>query len=522
MRLAADTALHALRLLKHAQENAHGVSGPAKLAMYLPLASHPMFPQQEGGRRLEEIQPEAWVDEGDASGTSIALTSAAEGGDDAFMAALDNPYVKKITDQCHVNMEDIILSSSSAAFMLTGGDKAAAAQTMSDPTYIQNILSAFGDFDGQPTCSKEDLGSLMGSYSSFMTCTGLDALIGRVAVSGFNVEKMEKEVTEKCLPLGAGSNLTSVFTQLEESSSPAEPTQEQVMECFGSIFEDNNPVGEFITGLYENTGKYCSCLHDLGEKVPECIVEEEGMKVSMSLIKTSTCVMGVGCDAYKDYCVEATSVLEKCLPGEDEEYDCTKVMVDCDMEGAVFPALPHFVSHHLPDTCKDVAEDSTIAKFESFQEKCAGKKNFIALDELIEEEDEEEEEEIDVAPEVAEILAEEHVDEEEEEIKSEEAHIVEEEEDLKEEQEEIKEELELTKMEKSEVAAAEQEQEKETSSASLPMAGIAIVACAVVVSLVVIKKKFFSSQKTQKNDFTPVADGGFEYEEDADAGTFIA
>ena len=345
----------------------------------------------------------------------------------------------------------------------------------------------------------------------------MDALIGRVAVSGFNAEQMEKEVTEKCSPLGVGSDLTSVFSQVEGSSSPPEPTQEQVMECIGSIFEDNNPVGEFITGLYENTGKYCSCLHDLGEKVPECTVEEEGMKVSMSLIKTSTCVMGVGCDAYKDYCVEATSVLEKCLPGEDEEYDCTKVMVDCVKEGAVFPALPHFVSHHLPDTCKDVAEDSTIAKFESFQKKCAGKKDFMALDEILE--DGEEEEEIDVAPEVAEILAEEHVDETVEEIKSEEAHIIEEEEDLKEEQEEIKEELELTKMEKSEVAA---EQEKETSSASLPMAGIAIVACAVVVSLVVIKKKFFSSQQTQKNDFTPVADGGFEYEEDADAGTFIA
>ena len=130
-----------------------------------------MIPQQ-GGRRLEEIQEEAWVDEGDASGTNIALTSAAEGGDDAFMAALDNPYVKKITDQCQVNMEDIILSGSSAAFMLTGEDKAAAVQRMSDPTYIQNILSAFGDFDEQPTCSNEDLGSLMGSYSSFMTCTG--------------------------------------------------------------------------------------------------------------------------------------------------------------------------------------------------------------------------------------------------------------------------------------------------------------------------------------------------------------
>merc|ERR1719389_1321447 len=126
----------------------------------------------------------------------------------------------------------------------------------------------------------------------------------------------------------------------------------------------------------------------LVKKIPEGIMEENGFKVSTSLIKSSTCIVGVGCEAYKDFCGKETATLEKCLPGIDEEYDCTKVMVDCAEDGAVFTALPSIVSHHLPDTCQDVAQESTIAKFESFQKKCAGKKDFFALAQVIGEEDE--------------------------------------------------------------------------------------------------------------------------------------
>jgi len=501
MRLTADTAIHALRLLKHAQDNAHGVSGPVKLAMYLPMASHPMFPQP--GRRLEEV---AFPDEGDASGSSIALTQSEN---DDLSALFENEYTDKIKNQCHVNVEGLLLTAITQGTVLQSGDKLAAAKAFSDPTYLHDIQAAFGDFDGQRTCGSDDLQTLMGSYSNFMTCTGMDALIGKVAVSGFDFEKMEREVMQKCVSLGDSSAVTSVFASEEKSSSSSEPTQEQVVECLGSIFDENNPIGVLIRDFYEHTNKYCSCFHELGEKVPECTVEEAGMKVSMSVIKSSTCILGVGCEAYKDFCKKETVVLEECLPGVDEEYDCTKVMLDCAKEGAAFTAIPHFVSHHLPDTCQDVAQESTIAKFESFQEKCAGKKDFLALAKVVGDDDAEAE------PQAIEFVSEEDVNE----IKSEEAQIIEEEEDLKEEQEEIMEELETAKTQK--VEALEEQEEEDKSHASLPMAGIAIVACAVVASLVVIKKKFFSS-KPQKTDFAPVADGGFEYEDDADAGNFIA
>merc|ERR1712071_500814 len=92
-------------------------------------------------------------------------------------------------------------------------------------------------------------------------------------------------------------------------------------------------------------------------------------------------------------------------------------------------------------------------------------------------------------------------------IKNEEAHIIEEQEDLKEEQEEILEELKATSTEKSLALEeeSENEEEKDSSLTTLPMAGIAIVACAVVASLVVIKKKFLTS-KPKKTDFAPVSD----------------
>merc|ERR1712232_781235 len=199
------------------------------------------------------------------------------------------------------------------------------------------------------------------------------------------------------------------------------------------------------------------------------------------------------------------------------EYDCTKVMVDCAKDGTDFTALPHFVSHHLPDTCQDVAQKSTIARFESFQKKCAGKKDFLALAEVYGEEDEDEDE---AEPQAKDIVSEEDVDE----IKMEEEHIIEEQEDLKEEQEEIMEEIEAENAEKSAVLEGElenEEEEEDISFSSLPMAGMVIVVCAVVASLVVIKKKF-SSSKPQKTDFAPVSHGGFEYEDDADAGNFIA
>merc|ERR1712232_1386187 len=198
------------------------------------------------------------------------------------------------------------------------------------------------------------------------------------------------------------------------------------------------------------------------------------------------------------------------------EYDCTKVMVDCAKDGTDFTALPHFVSHHLPDTCQDVAQKSTIARFESFQKKCAGKKDFLALAQVYGEEDEAEDE---AEPQAKDVVSEEDVDE----IRMEEEHIIEEQEDLKEEQEEIMEEIEAENAEKSAVLEGELENEEgqDTSHASLLMTGMVIVVCAVVASLVVIKKKF-SSSKPQKTDFAPVSDGGFEYEDDADAGNFIA
>merc|ERR1712038_611430 len=289
-----------------------------------------------------------------------------------------------------------------------GGGKVAAAKALSDPDYFQNLQAAFGDFDGQRTCAADDLESLMGSYSDFMTCTGVDTLIGKLLVSGVDYEKMQRDIMEKC-------------ASLQDLSASSDVSQEQAMECLDTLFGEHNPIGDYVRDFYEHTNKYCSCVHELGEKVPECTMEENGFKVSTSLIKSSTCIVGVGCEAYKDFCGKETATLEKCLPGIDEEYDCTKVMVDCAKDGAVFTATPSIVSHHLPDTCQDVAQESTIAKFESFQKKCAGKKDFLALAQVIGEEDEPESQAIDV-------VSEEDVDE----IKMEEAQILEKEEEQKE------------------------------------------------------------------------------------------
>merc|ERR1719223_971122 len=209
------------------------MSGPAKLAMYLPMASHPMFPQP--GRRLEE---DAFPDEGDASGSSIELTQA---GDDDFAALMENEYMDKIKNQCHVNIEGLVLAATVQGTELqqSGGK---SVEALLDPSYFQNLQAAFGDFDGQHTCAADDLETLMGSYSEFMTCTGMDTLIGKLVVSG--IEKTEHEIMQKCVSLGGSSALTSVFAEGEESSPPpSELTQEQIMECLGSIFDENNPIG---------------------------------------------------------------------------------------------------------------------------------------------------------------------------------------------------------------------------------------------------------------------------------------
>jgi len=266
-------------------------------------------------------------------------------------------------------------------------------------------------------------------------------------------------------------------------------------------------------------------MHDLGDKVPDCTVEEEGIKVSMSLIKSGTCVFGVGCEALHDYCTAETAALEACLPEKDADFDCTEKMMECVQHGAYLPMIPAMISTTLPDTCQMVADEATARKYEHFQHKCMGKKDWVALDGV----DDGDDEFVNGEGAVTIINEVESTDDisEMEEIKVEEQQIAEEEEELEEEEAEIKEELKIANSEQviAENLDEEEEEEQEDkreSSASLPLAGIAIVACAVVASFFVIKKRMATAKTESRKDFAQVSTGGFEYEDDADAGHFIA
>jgi len=192
------------------------------------------------------------------------------------------------------------------------------------------------------------------------------------------MDKIGDDIEEKCGSLVPESLFMSeVF--LGGDFLDAAPSSEDFLQCLGTIFGPHNVIGDFLRDTYEHPNRYCQCAQELGNKVPDCTIEEEGIKVSLSLIKSGTCVFGVGCDAYKDYCSKETAILEKCLPETDDEYDCTDAMEKCVESGSFLTAVPAIISTTLPDTCQDVAGEATIKKYESFQKKCIEKKDFLAL-----------------------------------------------------------------------------------------------------------------------------------------------
>jgi len=364
MRFPSDVAIHALRLMKHAQEN--NMNEPAKLSLYLPLATNRALLGivPEGRRRLENKD----------SSSMNGAASIAMGQSDEFdiMSSLQGPYFDKI-QQCGVKIEDFVEDVMMAT--LTGDDSG------SEEEMVEKVLTAFGNDTNQAQCTEIDMMNAMGAYQAFMSCTGIDSFIGQIALAGDKLDKIGDDIEKNCGYFDDAFTGTPFFLDTPPTEEErALPTLAEMNGCFGSIFGPGNVVGNFVKKIYQYPDNLCQCAQTLGESIPDCTIDEEGVTLSLSLIGTSTCIMGVGCEAYRDHCAVESVALDNCLPDLDEEFDCNSVMYKCGDRGSVLAFIPPIISSTVPDICESIISPSVSARYESFQKKCMKKKDFFSDD----------------------------------------------------------------------------------------------------------------------------------------------
>lgn len=460
MRFPSEIAFRALQLAKYAQNN--DMTNPTSLAMYLPKAAQDavqgIVPQ---GRRLEEKGASSM-----RGSVSVPLT---QGENDDFFAALKGPYADKLK-KCDINLEDV--TTSVMSMVLSPDD-------LDDEEQGTLLLSAFGNDVNQPRCTEEDLTAATEAAQGYLSCTGVDTFIGRVALLGNNgLEKVYDNIGEKCSSASqklTGSVTSMAFLSDSESSLPgAMPSMTEVNECLGAIFGPNNYIGDFVRNVYEHPKVFCDCSQEFAAAVPDCTMDMEGVIVSLSMIKTSACIMEIGCEEYLDHCKIENTSLDKCLPDlEADDFDCSEVMMKCANEGSVFPMIPASVSTTIPDICQADVTTKVSERYSAFQNRCKGKKDFFT-DEFNEDEDEDEElQEMKAVTSGASMSKSASVSQEVQVLKS------------------------------------EKKEESPSSSHHFGLAGAFVLI--VGTALVMIKKKYYD----QDNEFTSLSTGGFEYETSA-------
>lgn len=456
MRFPSEIAFGALHLAKYAQEN--DMSDPKSLAMYLPKAT---YDAAQGlaphGRRLQEDGTTSM-----RGSVSIPLT---QGENSDLLSVFENPYFDKIK-KCGFNFEEMGTSIMSQAMF---------PSTFSEEESMQNLYNAMGNDVNQPSCTQEQLLTVAKAFQDFMSCTNLNSFITKVALMENELEKIENEIDSKCSPvtesllsLGTGKMLSGMNDDEEEDEEDeiglGMPSMEEINDCMGSIFGPRNVIGNFVRKFYLHPQLYCDCTKKHAALVPDCTVEEEGMTISLSTVKTSACVVGVGCEEYKEHCKVENTVLDSCLPElEADDFDCTEVMKTCAAQGSVFSIVPPIIATTIPDICaNDVTKDVT-KRYNVFQERCKGKKDYFTNE----------------------------FDEEIEKVAVLEAPA-------------------LSTSSKSSYASKEpSSEEKDESSSSSHKFGLTAAFVLVAgTAFVVIKKKYYDSE----DHFTPLSTGGFEYE----------
>jgi hypothetical protein len=452
MRFPSEIAFGALHLAKYAKEN--DMSDPKSLAMYFPKATYDAAQAlAPHSRRLQEDGTTSM-----RGSVSIPLT---QGENSDLLSVFENPYFDKIK-KCGFNFEEMGTTTMSQAMF---------PSTFSEEESMQNLYNAFGNDVNQPSCTQEQLLTAVKATQNFMSCTNLNSFVTKVALMENDFEKIENEIDSKCSPvtenllsLGMGKMLSGMNDDEEDEENPDTPSMEEMNDCMGSIFGPRNVIGNFVRKLYLHPQLFCDCTKKYASLVPDCTVEEEGMTISLSMVKNSACVVGVGCEEYKEHCRVENAVLDSCLPElEADDFDCTEVMKTCAAQGSVFSIVPPIIATTIPDICtNDVTKDVT-KRYNVFQERCKGKKDYFTneFDEKIEEET------VLGAPALS------------------------------------------TSSKSSYAFKAPSSEEKDESSSSSHKFGLTAAFVLVVgTAFVVIKKKYYDSE----DHFTPLSTGGFEYE----------
>jgi len=544
MRVSQDAAFHTLRLLQHAQNN--NMSGHVKLAMYMPLISNSFFKNVlHVSRRLEsdEVQDlTVWPNELDSGPMEF-------GGDDDggifgfnFMELMDDAYLDNL-NQCGVDVPTVLAAAAMAGESFFGDDEVEENEVEENegdsesPDMMGMLFSAFGDNKDQEVCTTVDMMVVLSAAEDYLTCTGFGFLQEQFDTLDFDA--IFAEVMDACGPLLDDDDELVVFPEVDER-------MDSFNTCMQSIFNDSSPLGRSIVNLYENIGKICDCTKTLGDNMPSCILEDEdegGISVSLDVLKTSSCVIGVGCDALHDLCITEVEFLDACLPPYpyDDNIDCNNVMYACVDKGSSLAMIPPQVSLELPDICKDIGNKDVNKRFNQFQTQCEGKKDMYLeteedqqsgedfdTEEITEGQDYEEYSEIEERQQELEYLKQKKEQSEDKEIEqtmegtsnTNEHDIVEEAMVQVDEQQQIEDQhmIETIKHNKSKEVKKESLNKtesdipvtKEKHSGSLAVAGMAIAAVVVIAAFVKIRRKMNAHQ--DRKDFSQLRFEGDEEE----------
>lgn len=409
MRHLSKAIIHGLRLAQHQQQNPDrsSITGNRNLVISSILTSN------VAKFVLRKLGDEDDFDFDALFGNDVVDSSTNPSGDDGFfgLGGIGDDFLLEL-EQCNIDVESIMLKviqspeiMADMSGMMEGND---ASSMIPNSSNIQDMMSSDFNFfvniladENEVACTSTEKDEFISSFESFNKCTGIEQLMTKFE-NPADVETFTNMITSKC------SDVTNAV--LDVDSGDYEFINDS--ECTDAVLGDN-PVGNFIRGIYHHPDKWCNCYAELGDAVPTCLLQAKDMdykndmmmnmknnmsdmmdelEISGSSIKKMTCLVGIGCKAIDDLCLTELQGLDKCLPEVNDMNDidksekfCDVIYERCDAEGTftvVPPPLTMLTESELPDSCERVASNndqmsSIPERFSRFGAVCGGDNSSI-------------------------------------------------------------------------------------------------------------------------------------------------
>ena len=247
-----------------------------------------------------------------------------------------------------------------------------------EPSFDFNHCTTMYTGDNHDSCTITEGVEVFNSMSTFSSCSGWsgweviqtlidgEASFGSLITECGDLDEVRRRYREA--KRGRSSvTLTPAHNALTLFATPPPPSQVTTTpeDCIHAIHDasedESNPLHSYISDIYNDPDKYCSCNKDLLGSMPSCSYRLlGGDPIDTNDALMASCIMGELCEEFTSTCKAIGKKMEECVDRSVQtggDYDCSESCHDFD----------------LPVGCmRDVVEGDLESKLNDYDDLCAG------------------------------------------------------------------------------------------------------------------------------------------------------